>query len=140
MPMACFSILSPPHPTLTLTLLPPSHSQCGGFTVRVSVALTERLSQHHKTNSIIPSTRAAANGGGFETETAVVEKPQLKTLFQASRGYPSPFGATVRDGGVNFAISSLNALSATLCFFTLSDFQNVSQLLLSSFPKSGYSR
>ncbi|KAH1049372.1 hypothetical protein GLYMA_08G028400v4 [Glycine max] len=124
MPMACFSILSPPHPTLTLTLLPPSHSQCGGFTVRVSVALTERLSQHHKTNSIIPSTRAAANGGGFETETAVVEKPQLKTLFQASRGYPSPFGATVRDGGVNFAISSLNALSATLCFFTLSDFQN----------------
>lgn len=54
----------------------------------------------------------------------MVEKPQLETLFQVSRGYASPFGATVRDGGVNFAIYSLNALSATLCLFTLSDFQN----------------
>ncbi|OIV93609.1 hypothetical protein TanjilG_04841 [Lupinus angustifolius] len=54
----------------------------------------------------------------------MVEKSQLESCFQVSRGYPSPFGATLRDGGVNFAIYSLNALSATLCLITLSDFQD----------------
>ncbi|TKY60780.1 Isoamylase 1 [Spatholobus suberectus] len=132
--MTCFpaSTLSPP----TLTLLPHSHSQCA-VAVRVRVSLNKRHSQRHKSNSIICSvtkTHAAGNGS-FETETAVVEKPQLESLFQVSRGYPSPFGATVRDGGVNFAIYSPNALSATLCLFTLSDFQNVSHSSL-HFPKS----
>ncbi|XP_020215619.1 isoamylase 1, chloroplastic isoform X1 [Cajanus cajan] len=115
------STLSPP----TLTLLPHSRSQCA-VTVTVTVSLTRSLSHRRKTNSVIRSatkTHAAGNAS-FETETAVVEKPQLETLFQVSRGYASPFGATVRDGGVNFAIYSLNALSATLCLFTLSDFQN----------------
>ncbi|KAI9181795.1 hypothetical protein LWI28_018671 [Acer negundo] len=34
---------------------------------------------------------------------------------------PTPFGATARDGGVNFSIYSSNAVSATLCLITLSD-------------------
>ncbi|XP_027921035.1 isoamylase 1, chloroplastic [Vigna unguiculata] len=116
--MKCFSLPSLSVPTLAI--LP----QCA-VTVRVSLA--NRFSQLHESDSVIRSvakTRAARNGGAFDTETAVVEKPQLESLFQVSTGYPSPFGATVRDGGVNFAIYSLNALSATLCLFTLSDFQN----------------
>ncbi|XP_027340326.1 isoamylase 1, chloroplastic isoform X2 [Abrus precatorius] len=115
MPMACFSpprslVLSSPN----LTLLSHSHPQCA-----VRVSLNKSLSQHivHSTTKI----SATANANGFQTETAVVDKPQLGR-FQVSRGYPSPFGATARDGGVNFVISSLNALSATLCLFTLSDF------------------
>jgi len=118
--MKCFALPSLFAPTFTV--LP----RCA-VTVRVSLA--NRFSQLHESDSVIRAvakTRAAGNGGAFDTETAVVEKPQLETLFQVSRGYPSPFGATVRDGGVNFAIYSLNALSATLCLFTLSDFQNVS--------------
>ncbi|XP_014510281.1 isoamylase 1, chloroplastic [Vigna radiata var. radiata] len=116
--MKCFSLPSLSVPTLAV--LP----QCA-VTVRVSLA--NRFSQLHESDSVIRSvakTRAARNGGAFDTEIAVVEKPQLESLFQVSSGYPSPFGATVRDGGVNFAIYSLNALSATLCLFTLSDFQN----------------
>ncbi|KAL2342619.1 hypothetical protein Fmac_003904 [Flemingia macrophylla] len=107
--------------TPTLTLLPRSISQCA-----VSFSLNRSLSHRRKYNSVIRSafkTHAAGNGS-VETDTAVVEKPQSETLFQVSRGHASPFGATVRDGGVNFAIYSLNAHSATLCFFTLSDFQN----------------
>ncbi|ESW32223.1 hypothetical protein PHAVU_002G303600 [Phaseolus vulgaris] len=117
--MKCFSLPSLSAPTFTI--LP----QCA-LTVRVSLA-NYRFSQLHETDSVIRTvarTRAARNGGAVDTETAVVEKPQLESLFQVSRGYASPFGATVRDGGVNFAIYSLNAFSATLCLFTLSDFQN----------------
>ncbi|RDX79505.1 Isoamylase 1, chloroplastic, partial [Mucuna pruriens] len=115
--MTCFSTAS------TLTFLPHFHSQCS---LSVRVSLHKSLSLRHKTHFIICSTTKthATGNGSFETETAVAEKPQLDSLFRISRGYPSPFGATVRDGGVNFAIYSLNALSATLCLFTLSDFQN----------------
>ncbi|MED6157614.1 Iron-sulfur assembly protein 1, variant 3 [Stylosanthes scabra] len=66
-------------------------------------------------------TTVAAVGNGIETETAVVEKPPLGGRFQVSRGYPAPLGATSRDNGVNFAIYSLNAVSATLCLISLSD-------------------
>jgi isoamylase len=45
--------------------------------------------------------------------------------FQVFEGHPSPFGATVRDGGVNFAIFSANAVSATLCLISLSDLPEV---------------
>ncbi|CAK7345556.1 unnamed protein product [Dovyalis caffra] len=56
-------------------------------------------------------------------DTAVVveeEEPKLRK-FQVFEGHPAPFGATVRDGGVNFAIFSANAVSATLCLISLSD-------------------
>uniref|UniRef100_A0A2N9GCV4 Glycoside hydrolase family 13 N-terminal domain-containing protein n=1 Tax=Fagus sylvatica TaxID=28930 RepID=A0A2N9GCV4_FAGSY len=73
--------------------------------------------------SLIVNARQGG-GGGAEAETAtsvaVKETPQLGR-FHVSRGYPTPFGATFRDGGVNFAIYSANAVSTTLCLITLSD-------------------
>ncbi|XAR47988.1 Isoamylase [Bertholletia excelsa] len=64
-----------------------------------------------------------ASDGGAEAETAVVvEKPKLRP-FQVFDGSPSPLGATARDGGVNFAVYSSNAVSATLCLMTLLDLQ-----------------
>lgn len=62
--------------------------------------------------------------GGAKTETAVVEKPMLQE-FKVSTGSPLPFGATVRDGGVNFAVYSSNASSAALCLISLADLQEV---------------
>ncbi|CAA6671175.1 unnamed protein product [Spirodela intermedia] len=41
--------------------------------------------------------------------------------FIVSDGFPEPFGATVRDGGVNFAIFSSGATSASLCLFSSED-------------------
>ena len=59
-------------------------------------------------------------GGGVEVDTAVAvkEKPKLEQL-EVYKGSPTPFGATARDGGVNFAIFSANAVSATLCLISL---------------------
>ncbi|KAJ6673192.1 GLYCOGEN DEBRANCHING ENZYME [Salix viminalis] len=65
------------------------------------------------------SIKAARDG----VDTAVVEEeegPKLRK-FLVFEGHPAPFGATVRDGGVNFAIFSANAVSATLCLISLSD-------------------
>ncbi|KAL0346867.1 UNVERIFIED_CONTAM: Isoamylase 1, chloroplastic [Sesamum calycinum] len=57
-----------------------------------------------------------------DAETAVVvEKPPARAhRFEVFSGQPTPFGATARDGGVNFAVSSGNASSATLCLINLS--------------------
>lgn len=86
----------------------------------------------HSITSIIisPNSRpkkkkifAIGNRVGVDTETAVIEIE--KRQLQLSKGHPSPYGATPQEDGVNFAIYSLNSLSATLCFFTLSDFKNV---------------
>ncbi|PSS36372.1 Isoamylase like [Actinidia chinensis var. chinensis] len=68
------------------------------------------------------SVNVNASDGGAEAETAalVVEKPKSRQ-FQAFEGFPTPFGATARDGGVNFAVYSSNAVSATLCLLSLSD-------------------
>lgn len=67
----------------------------------------------------------SGDGGGSEigADTAVVvERPPAKpSRFEVFDGYPLPFGATARDGGVNFAIASGNATSATLCLIRLSD-------------------
>ncbi|WZY91917.1 hypothetical protein YC2023_064246 [Brassica napus] len=52
---------------------------------------------------------------------AVVEKPPLSKRFLVSDGLPSPFGATVRDNGVNFSVYSSNSVSATICLISLSD-------------------
>ena len=43
----------------------------------------------------------------------------------ASNGSPEPLGATVRDGGVNFAVFSSGATSASLCLFSLADLKEV---------------
>ncbi|KAF3952632.1 hypothetical protein CMV_021833 [Castanea mollissima] len=69
----------------------------------------------------IVNARRERGGGGAEVDTAVAmkEKPKLER-FEVYRGSPTPFGATARDGGVNFAIFSANAVSATLCLISLS--------------------
>lgn len=59
---------------------------------------------------------------------AVVEKPPLSKRFLVSDGLPSPFGATVRDNGVNFSVYSSNSVSATICLISLSDLRQVSRL------------
>ena len=65
-----------------------------------------------------------AVGGGARAETVVVKKPKLRR-FQVFEGCPAPLGATARDGGVNFAIYSKNAVSATLCLISASDLEQV---------------
>ena len=73
-------------------------------------------------------------GGGAEVSTAVAVKEKPKSeRFEVYRGSPTPFGATARDGGVNFAIFSANAVSATLCFISLSDLHDVSGFAFLSF-------
>ena len=66
----------------------------------------------------------AAVGSGAEAETVVVEKPKLQP-FLVFEGCPAPLGATARDGGVNFAVYSGNAVSATLCLISASDLEEV---------------
>ncbi|XP_058732182.1 isoamylase 1, chloroplastic isoform X2 [Vicia villosa] len=116
--------LSPPHTTV-------SHSTTLALINRTNLLQLHNLNHNHNHSriSIITSSNSSSNkisaiGNrvGVETEIAVVkiDKPQ----FEVSRGFPSPFGATAQEDGVNFAVYSLNAQSATLCLFTLSDFKN----------------
>jgi hypothetical protein len=127
MAMCCFShILSPPYITTFI-------SQPSSQFRRIAIFNKRDLELHnHNTTSVIssnPKNKIFAIGNGASAaETAVVEIQKLQ--FQVSNGYPYPFGATVQEDGVNFAIYSLNALSATLCLFTLSDFKNVNSSFL----------
>ncbi|KAL2902515.1 Isoamylase 1 chloroplastic [Bienertia sinuspersici] len=75
--------------------------------------------QNSKTKQIMVNARDTS----AEIDTVVIEKPSETLRFEISGGYPAPFGATARDGGVNFAIFSGNSVSATLCLITLSDLQ-----------------
>ncbi|KAK3011057.1 hypothetical protein RJ639_012467 [Escallonia herrerae] len=78
-----------------------------------------------RSSSRMKSLVASAGDGGAaeaEAETAVVEKPKLRR-FDVLDGRPLPFGATAQDGGVNFAVVSKNAASATLCLMSLDDLQ-----------------
>ncbi|KAF3943950.1 hypothetical protein CMV_029539 [Castanea mollissima] len=71
---------------------------------------------------IVNARRESGGGGGAEVDTAVAVKEKPKSeRFEVYRGSPTPFGATARDGGVNFTIFSANAVSATLCLISLSD-------------------
>ena len=78
--------------------------------------------------------RRESGGGGAKVDTivAVKEKPKSEQ-FEVYRGSPTPFGATARDGGVNFAIFSANAVSTTLYFISLSDLHEVSEFAFFSF-------
>jgi hypothetical protein len=123
MAMCCFShILSPPYITTFISQSPSQFRRIAIFNKR-----DLELHKHNTTSVIcsIPKKKkiSAIGNGASAAETAVVEIQKLQ--FQVSNGYPYPFGATVQEDGVNFAIYSLNALSATLCLFTLSDFKNV---------------
>lgn len=65
----------------------------------------------------------SSDRNGVDADTAVVveeTRPELRR-FQVFDGLPAPLGATGRDDGVNFAISSGNATSATLCFISSAD-------------------
>ncbi|KAL8191569.1 hypothetical protein R6Q57_028300 [Mikania cordata] len=65
-----------------------------------------------------------ASDAGGELDTAVVEKEKPRAFprrFQVLQGSPAPFGATAQADGVNFAIYSHNAKSATLCLMISSD-------------------
>ena len=73
-------------------------------------------------------------GGGAEVDIAMAMKEKLKSeWFEVYRGSPTPFGATAHDGGVNFAIFSANAVSATLCLISLSDLHDVGEFAFFSF-------
>lgn len=81
-----------------------------------------------KNNNALVVNASDGGGGGGEVDTAVVEKDKPKVLpprFQVLQGSPMPFGATAQEDGVNFAIYSRNATSATLCLMTPSDLPEV---------------
>ncbi|KAK6147467.1 hypothetical protein DH2020_018379 [Rehmannia glutinosa] len=63
----------------------------------------------------------ASKRGDTETAVVVEKPPAMLRRFEVFSGHPTPFGATPRDGGVNFSIFSSNASSATLCLISLSD-------------------
>lgn len=75
------------------------------------------------------AVNAAIDGGGeSDTKAVVVEKPLpygLRRRFEVFSGHPAPFGATARDGGINFAVFSSNATSAALCLISLADLPEV---------------
>ncbi|KAJ8770189.1 hypothetical protein K2173_011524 [Erythroxylum novogranatense] len=60
-------------------------------------------------------------GDTAETGADVLLEKSKSRKYVVSRGYPAPLGATARDGGVNFAICSANAVSAKLCLIALSE-------------------
>ncbi|KAI9124532.1 hypothetical protein K1719_004454 [Acacia pycnantha] len=76
--------------------------------------------------SQFPLSLLASSRTSFVVNAAatLIDEQPLSSRFHISRGYPMPFGATLRDGGVNFAIYSANATSATLCLITLSDLRH----------------
>ena len=81
---------------------------------------------------IVNATRESGGGAEVDTAMAVKEKPKSER-FKVYSGSPTPFGATAHNGGVNFAIFSANAISATLYFISLSNFQEVSEFTFFSF-------
>ncbi|KAK4757796.1 hypothetical protein SAY87_019097 [Trapa incisa] len=83
----------------------------------ISTRLAELRRMRRSVKEVV---RAGSDGFGTQTETAVVEKPKL-SRFEVSAGLPTPFGATPVDGGVNFAVFSGGAVSATLCLLSPSD-------------------
>ncbi|KAK8477879.1 hypothetical protein V6N11_000310 [Hibiscus sabdariffa] len=101
------------------TLIPPTFRHQA--TPKPSLRTISSTNATVSTTRVVVKARGGGGGGAGEADTAVVEKPKVIKRFQVSEGHPAPFGATLRDGGVNFAIYSSNAVSATLCLIALSD-------------------
>ncbi|KAJ4830779.1 hypothetical protein Tsubulata_031159, partial [Turnera subulata] len=109
--------------SLSKFVLPKLHNRNGAAS---NPEILHRNSLHKSTPSVsvIKAAAGGGGGGGSAAETAVVVKDQPKQQrlhYEISPGLPAPFGATYRDGGVNFAVYSANAVSATLCLISLSD-------------------
>ncbi|MBI4750881.1 MAG: glycogen debranching protein GlgX [Acidobacteria bacterium] len=51
-------------------------------------------------------------------------------IFTIERGSPSPFGATLRPNGINFAIFSKNATAVTLVLFVTGEYEPIAQIPL----------
>lgn len=79
---------------------------------------------HSKSPPLVVKARDGGGGTQLDSAALLVDTPKL-LRFQVLLGHPTPFGATARDGGVNFAVYSANAVSATLCLFTPSDLEEV---------------
>ena len=75
----------------------------------------------------VSETRASSRRAEVRTSVTVAEEVEISNSnrFEVFEGTPTPFGATARDGGINFAIYSGNAVSATLCLINLFDLQKV---------------
>ncbi|XP_022973965.1 isoamylase 1, chloroplastic [Cucurbita maxima] len=73
----------------------------------------------------VSETRASSRGAEVRTSVTMAEEVEISNSnrFEVFEGTPTPFGATARDGGINFAIYSGNAVSATLCLINLFDLQ-----------------
>ncbi|KAL8492754.1 hypothetical protein ACS0TY_024088 [Phlomoides rotata] len=88
----------------------------------LNVGIPDNLSENTRKNANPFVTWNNASQSGDAETAVVVEKPPPKPRrFEVFPGHPTPFGATVREGGVNFAVYSSNASSATLCLISLSD-------------------
>ncbi|CAI0387282.1 unnamed protein product [Linum tenue] len=73
-------------------------------------------------NSSRPIVVCVARKASVEIkEPSLVIRERQLGKFQVSEGHPAPFGATARDGGVNFSVYSSNAVAAALCLISLSD-------------------
>ncbi|XP_042055406.1 isoamylase 1, chloroplastic-like [Salvia splendens] len=64
---------------------------------------------------------SASERGDADTAVVVEKPPPKPRLFKVLPGRPTPFGATLRDGGVNFAVYSRNATLISLCLIRLRD-------------------
>lgn len=74
----------------------------------------------------------SSGGGVEEIQRSIAEEPR-SVAIQVRARKPMPFGATVCDDGVNFAIFSSGATSAILCLLSLEDLRAISCLSFSWF-------
>ncbi|CAN6452621.1 unnamed protein product [Victoria cruziana] len=97
----------------------------GVYWKRRGIPLIPRATRENSENAQVILTATSdgvqteAEAGG-DSRTIVIDRPKLKT-FEVLAGSPFPFGATGRDGGVNFAIISGGATSVTLCLISMTD-------------------
>lgn len=108
---------------------PPTNSfHFGKSKINFGVSQKSFENSVRKPNSLL-IVNDATDRGDAETSVVVEKPPPKLRRFEVFSGHPMPFGATLRDGGVNFAISSSNATSATLCLINLSDLSEVISFL-----------
>lgn len=116
-------LISPPNSTILHSAN--SRRDLRSNAVEKSVISLANLGNFTRARSVIRN--AGSSGGVAEVQRPVADEPR-SVRVEVRAGKPMPFGATARDGGVNFAIFSSGAWSATLCLFTLEDLRAVSRL------------